>query len=260
MKLKRKNNKKKVIFRYNKFKSVLDYFKNKGKVNYHIEICFAQIGSGKSTDIAKRCYKELYRKNRRYKYIYTNIETGIPGVRMFDTNDFASGKNVFPPGSLVLIDEISLVLDNRKWKKTSEELIEYFRLCRHYKNTLICYSQHYDMEKRLKTMASKLYLMQRKGPWSIKRRISKILTVVTTQVGSSADSQILDTLQFDSIFGGIEVTFIPFWTSLFDSFSTKEYEKPFIPYTHSVPLEPYAPTSTDSLGRDSEMKALDPKE
>lgn len=244
---------KKVIFKYSKFKSLINFIKRKGKVDYHIEIIFAQIGSGKSTDIAKRCYKELYRKKRRYKYIYTNIETNIPGVRTFDAREFASGKYVFPPGSLVLIDEIGLILDNRQWKKTSEELIEYFRLCRHHKNTLIVYSQHYDMEKRLKTMASKLHLMRKHGIFSVKRRISKILSVVTTQNENSADSQIIDTLRFDSIFGGIELTCIPFWTDLFDSFDTTGYDKPNIPYKNIVPLE-LAPSSTDSFGRDSETK------
>lgn len=224
----------KVIFNYHKLDSAIKFRKSKKDNDYHIEVIFAQIGSGKSTDIAKRCYQELYEKHR-YKHVFTNIATEIPGVNQFDPNDFNSGKYYFPECSLILVDEVSLLYDNRSYKSFPKTVSQYLRLCRHYKNTFIFYSQHYDCDKVIRTLASKLWLMRRYGNFSIKRRISKVISVVTSADKGNADSQIVDALQFDSIFGGVAITYIPFWTSLFNSFEKTVSDKSIIPATQPSP-------------------------
>lgn len=207
-------------FSYNGFKSIIHYFKNK-RQTYNIEVLFAPIGSGKSTDIARRAYKELItRKRKNYDYIYTNIDIALPGVRTFNIDDFNSGNYKFPPRSLIMIDEVSLCYNNRDYKSFPKSVNEYLRLSRHYKNSFIFYSQHYDCDKTIRTLATKLYLMKKLGNFTIKRRISKKIAVHdSTDDKGSTDSQIVDSLSFDFFIGGTSIIYIPWWTDLFDSYS-----------------------------------------
>lgn len=72
---------------------------------YYTEIRFGKKGSGKTCDIAR----ESLKAQKRGKKVYSNIE--IPGNYVFnplDMKDFT-----FEPNSLVLIDEVGLIWNNR---------------------------------------------------------------------------------------------------------------------------------------------------
>lgn len=226
---------KKSKIRYSKFKSWKSFLKGSKTFNkYHIELIFAQIGSGKSTDIAKKCYRLI--KKGTYKYVYTNIDINIPEVRTFDVADFNAGKFIFPEDSIILIDEVSLLYDNRSFKSFPKPVGNYLRLSRHYKNTFIFYSQHYDCDKVIRTLASRLRYMFKVGHFSITRSVKKVIEVQSTQDSKGgADSQIVDTLKFESVFtrGSIQVTYIPFYVKLFDSYSKSSDYHEEIPFTSS---------------------------
>lgn len=221
---------------YNKLDSIKSFLKGSKTFNkYHIELVFAQIGSGKSTDIARTCYKVL--KSGSYSHVYTNIDINLSGVKTFNVDDFNAGKYRFPEDSLILIDEVSLLYDNRSYKSFPKAVGNYLRLSRHYKNSFIMYSQHYDCDKVIRTLASRLYYMRKVGFISFKRAIRKVISVVTqvNENTKTADSQVCDTLQFCSIFekGAWQFVFIPAWTSLFDSYHIDDPLPP-IPYKSNM--------------------------
>lgn len=223
-------------FNYSKFRSILNFYKNR-KQEYNIQIIFAQIGSGKSTDIARRCYKEIYTKKRkRYEHVYTNININLPGVEMFDPEDFKSGNFYFPPKSLILVDEVGILFSNRDYKNFPKCVHTYLALSRHYMNSFVFYSQHYNIDKSIRDLAMKLKLIRRFGSISITRDITKVIKVMDCQENGSADSQIVDSLQFDFFLCGTHLMYIPFWTNLFNSFEIDYGNKKLIPSSEYQPV------------------------
>ncbi|MCQ2977275.1 MAG: hypothetical protein MJ232_04590 [archaeon] len=213
-------------YKYSKFKSFTKHIKGyKQSQKYHIETIFAQIGAGKSTDIAKQCLK-IYRKGT-YKHIYANIDINLPFVRKYAENDLKRGTFRFPADSIIFCDEAGIVFNNRDYKNFSKELNKYIRKARHFRNSFIFYSQDYLVEKTLRSVSSNLGLIKKFGPFSIKRKIIKIIDVDRPREGQNteaAECAIHDSLKFANIFqkNAIEITFIPFYSNLFNSFDIDE--------------------------------------
>ena len=92
---------------------------------YRLTFVFGKKGSGKSTLMTKIAVKNLKAK----KLVFSNDKT-MSGTIYF--NPVEIGKKNFPPESVVLIDEVSLIWSNRDWKKTPPELIQWFRFQRKY--------------------------------------------------------------------------------------------------------------------------------
>lgn len=229
VKLKKRNK-----YKYSRVKSFLHSFKNyKNNQKYHIETIFAQIGAGKSTDIAKQCLK-IYRKNQ-YTHIYANIDTNLPFVKRFNDEDLKSGKFKFLPDSIIFVDECGVIFNNRSYKDFSMDLNKYIRKSRHWKSSFCFYSQDYLVEKTIRSASMCLYLIKKVGWWSIKRKIKKTLDITRPdQNGNTeaAECAVHDALEFEPLFkkGALEITFLPFYSDLFDSFETDDNLPP-IPFT-----------------------------
>lgn len=105
---------------------------------YTMDLYIANKGAGKSSTLAKNAIKAY----KHHEIVYTNAsDLLINEVRIFNTYDL--GKK-FVDNAYILVDEISLFFDNRNYKNTSKDFIEWLREVRHDRLKVDLFSQSYD--------------------------------------------------------------------------------------------------------------------
>lgn len=144
----------------------------------------------------------------------------IPGCYKIQPEDI--GKYEFPRRSLLIIDEVGMIWDNRDFKNFSAATRDWFKLQRHRGIKVICASQSFDVDKKIRDLADDMFLLTKKlRVFSYGKRILKILDIVEADGSHNSESRIVDQLQFDSLFffwaGSRSLTFIPHWTRYFDT-------------------------------------------
>lgn len=203
---------------------------------YKLIFIFAKKGQGKSTLLTKMALHHL----RRGWHVYSTEP--IPGCYLIAPEDI--GYFEFPAHSLIVIDEIGMIWDNRNFKNFKPEVRDWFKLQRHRKCKVICASQSFDVDKKIRDLADDMFLLQKKfRVFSYGKRILKILDI--TEATGDSESRIVDNLKFDSILwfwaGSRTLTFIPAWTKYFNTFAAPELghkDFPQIPaYGLALPLD-----------------------
>lgn len=185
---------------------------------YKLVMIFGKKGSGKSTLMTKIAVKALKQKKRVYS------STPIPGCYLIDpTTDI--GFNHIPPNSVILIDEVGTIWDNRNFKAFKPEVRDYFKYQRHYRHTVYLFSQTFDVDIKLRNLTDNMYLVRCYfNVFSVARRVNRTIKIV--HPSAEGESRITDDMEFDNILlfwaGAVKFTFIPAWIKYFDSFSTKE--------------------------------------
>lgn len=195
------------------------FFAWKYRNPYKLIMVFGKKGSGKTTFLTKLAYQ--YQKKGRPVY----STEWAPGVRMFDVNQI--GFMSFPENSVIFIDEVGMIWDNRNFKAFKTEVRDYFKLQRHYKHTVYLFSQTFDIDIKLRNLTDAMYLLRcHMGFLSIARKIKR--DIVLVQPTGESEARIADSLEFEpfllSLFGARTVifTFIPRWTKLFNSHEAPE--------------------------------------
>lgn len=190
------------------------YLTRKYRNPYKLIMVFGKKGSGKTTFLAKTAYQYL---KKGYPVFSTER---IPGVIQFDVENI--GKVTFPEHSVILIDEVGMIWDNRNFKTFKPEVRDYFKYQRHEKHIVYLFSQTFDVDIKLRNLTDCMYLCVNHFGWlSIARKIKRSITLVHPQ--GDAESRIADDLEFEpllfSLFGAKTCifTFIPHWAPLFDS-------------------------------------------
>lgn len=183
---------------------------------YKLYMCFGKKGSGKTTLMTKLCLQ--YRKKGWNVY----CDREIPGAVVFPTDAF--GKYQFPPNSLILIDEVGLVWDNRNFKSFPEHVKVYFKYQRQYRHVVYLFSQSFDVDKKIRDLTDHLYIIQNYANcFSIARRVTKFLTVSHASSNVSGESKIVDDYKIDSLWlfflGTVKVTYIPKYAKYFKSYN-----------------------------------------
>ena len=118
--------------------------------------------------------------------VFSNVE--IFGTYKFDPEEF--GFVQFPPKSVILIDEVSLIWDNRNFKSFKPEVARYLRLMRHYKNIVFMFSQSFDVDKKIRDLCDQMYLASNIfGFLSVARKIKKTPTLHQPSEGSDGSRQ-----------------------------------------------------------------------
>jgi DNA helicase HerA-like ATPase len=175
---------------------------------------FGKKGSGKTTFLTKMAYK--YQKKGRPVY----STEWAPGVNVFDVGKI--GYMMFPENSVIFIDEVGMIWDNRNFKQFKPEVRDYFKLQRHYKHTVYLFSQTFDIDLKLRNLTDSMYLLKNHFGWlSVARKIKRSIVLVSPT--GESESRIADNLEFEpfllSLFGANTVifTFIPHWARLFNS-------------------------------------------
>lgn len=195
------------------------YLAYKYRNPYKLIMVFGKKGAGKTTFLTKLAYQ--YQKKGRLVY----STEWAPGVRMFDVQMI--GKMSFPENSVIFIDEVGMIWDNRNFKSFRADVRDYFKLQRHYKHTVYLFSQTFDVDIKLRNLTDAMYLLKCHMGWlSVARKIKR--DIVLVQPTGESESRIADSLEFEpfllSLFGckTIIFTFIPRWAKLFNSHEAPE--------------------------------------
>lgn len=201
--------------------SVYHFLTRKYVNPYTLTFIFAKKGQGKSTLLTKLALQHL----KRGWTVYSTDP--IPGCYYVPVEDV--GYYEFEPHSLLIIDEIGMIWDNRNFKKFPVEVRDWFKLQRHRQVKVICASQSFDVDKKIRDLADNMFLLQKKfRVFSWGKRILKVLDIVEADGNTQSESRIVDQLKFDSLFffwaGSRTLTFIPHWVKYFDSFAAPELD------------------------------------
>lgn len=123
---------------------------------YKLILYMGKKGVGKSTVLQKQAYKH-YRDKWN---IYCNIgDTTFSKAHEIDCTKL--WEQDIKPHSVVLIDEVNLLWDNRDFKKFPQELNRWFRAQRHMKIKVIMFSQTADVDKKIRDLTDRIYLVRR---------------------------------------------------------------------------------------------------
>lgn len=173
---------------------------------YRLIFLIGKRGSGKTSLIAKLSLKY---QRKGYK-VYSNIE--IPGNYVFDPSNI--GIDTFEPNSIVFLDEIGLLYDNRKFKDFKDYTVQWFKYSRQYKIKMYMFSQAFDVDKKIRDLTDEMYLLTRLGKVTVIRKVHKKLGISTDQDGNG---QLVDTYRFGSIFD-TKFIYLPRYYGMFKSF------------------------------------------
>lgn len=181
---------------------------------YKLIFVFGKKGCGKSTLLTKLAYK--YKKKKWTVYSTENL----PGIENID-NPKEIFNIDFPEHTCILIDEVSLIWDNRDFKTMDKRTVEWFRYQRHHKCRVYFFSQTFDIDKKLRDLADDMYLVNKYlRVWVIAKHIVRKPVVV--HPGPDSPARIDDDMVVDGpllwVFGGRISAFIPYWARKFDSF------------------------------------------
>lgn len=206
-----------LIIAYILFTFVYYYIKYMNK--HKLIMIFGKKGSGKTTYMVKLAYKY----SRQGRPVFSNVD--IPNTYHFDDSDI--GQYGFPENSVIMVDEVGMIWDNRDFKNFQNYVRDYFKLQRHYKHTVYLFSQSFDIDKKLRDLTDQMYLITNfMNCMSILRRINKKVGIVET---SNGESKLIDQYVFDSLLffwcGSIQFTWLPNWIGMYDSF-----ERPQLPF------------------------------
>lgn len=142
-----------------------------------VSLYFGLPGCGKTTMLAKLAHdtdllieKDLKRvakglpRKCPYDYVYTNIELiGLKHCRKI-TFDMLGRYDV--RNALILIDEATIEVDSRDYKKFSQASKEFILLHRHYRCDIAFFTQQWDgVDKKIRVITDRVYYLY-KGVFS----------------------------------------------------------------------------------------------
>lgn len=187
---------------------------------YKLTMVFGKKGSGKSTLMVRLAYQYLA---KGWTVFCTER---LDGCIHIDYNDI--GFKQIPPDSLLLIDEVGMIWDNRNFKNFKSQVRDWFKLQRHYKVKVVLFSQTFDIDKKLRDLTDDMFLVTNKlRIFSWAKRI--IRTVVLVQPGPDTPARIDEELKYDSFlwwpFGSRILTYIPRWAPYFDSHNCPQLDE-----------------------------------
>lgn len=118
-----------------------------------VSLYFGLPGCGKTTMLAKKALDGV--RSGRYKYVYSNVHTAIPGVTYID-NDCIGTYEL--RDCLVLIDEATLFADSRDHKNFSKGQISYFLEHRHRNADIVLFTQQWDgVDRKIRVITDRVY-------------------------------------------------------------------------------------------------------
>lgn len=188
---------------------------------------FGKKGSGKSTLLSKIAYESLKKGKTVYSQEIMSFKIRTKAFHkkeLYSTISFDPSRiydYTFPVGSVILIDEASLLWSNRDFKHFDKGIVEWFQQQRKFKVSVHLFSVSFDIDKKIRDLCDEMYIVQKfMRVLSIARHVVRKPVIVHPQ--GEAPASIQDDIIEDGLllapFGGMKVTFIPRWTKYFDSF------------------------------------------
>ena len=140
---------------------------------FKLIMIFGKKGSGKSTLLTRLALKYI----KQGRLVYSNTPLNIPGVRLYDVQDI--GEYTFPPYSIVFVEEVGMIWDNREFAKFRNDVRDWFKLQRHHKVTVYLFSQTFDIDVKLRNLTDLMYMCTNHlNVISIARRVNRKLVIV----------------------------------------------------------------------------------
>lgn len=177
---------------------------------WDVTLFLGKKGSGKTSLCAKLSQKYL----KKGFNVYSNVE--LPGVLVFNPTDLID----FTPKekSVLIIDEVSLIWDNRNWAKFDSGYTQWFRYSRQYKCKVYLFTQTWDVDVKIKGLVDNLVMMSRVGKITLLRPVIKNLGISTDDKGNG---QLVDSFKFGSIFNWSFI-YLPRYYGFFKSYNPPE--------------------------------------
>lgn len=183
---------------------------------YTLDIFFGRKGCGKSSTLQRLAAK--YNK-LGWKCYCDEGNTMQPFVIPIDAKHIYQYR--FPSNSVVFIDEINLLWDNRKFKDFPDGLQYFLRMQRHKKIKLIMFSQTYDCDLKIRNLADRLYICNKFARVFTFCKAYVKCPVVLTSEQTTTEARISD--DFKPLpFWCNTFTFIPRWVKKYDSFRDED--------------------------------------
>lgn len=214
----------------------LIYMSMKYSNPYKLIMVFGKKGAGKTTYLCKLTQQYL----KKGRPVYSTCD--IPGAYRIQGTDV--GNVQFPPESVILMDEVGMLYDNRNWKNgnMTSAVRDYFKLQRHYRHTVYLFSQAWDIDVKLRNLTDSMYLLINYfGFFTVGKQIKRRIVVV--KPSQDCESRIADELVISPFlmtpFGARIFVYIPHWCKLFDSheapaLASREYDR--IAYPEGVTI------------------------
>ena len=199
------------------------YFVIKFHNPFRLDMIFGKKGCGKTTTL---CMLAL--KYQRKGWTVYSTEA-LPGCRKFDVQNL--GQYHFAKKSVILIDEVGMIWDNRDFKNFKTHVRDWFKYQRHAQCRVYLFSQTFDIDKKLRDLTDEMYMMVNVlGVLSYGKRIKKKICVV--HPSGDGESRLADDLEispfFTAPFGGRMFCWIPKYAKYIQSFDI--WELPDMPY------------------------------
>lgn len=216
---------------------ILLFFAWRYRNPYRLIMVFGKKGSGKTTFIVKMTHKYL----KRGFQVYSTVP--VPGAYLFDVSKI--GFCDFPPESVIFIDEVGMIWDNRNFKNFKTEVRDYFKLQRHYRHTVYLFSQSFDVDLKLRNLTDSMYLIKNYlNVFSVARRVNRSITIV--HPSGEGESRIADDLDFAPLLAfwtfPVRLTWIPSWVRYFNSFEVPtlgDLDYTLCPYPDDFDFRPW---------------------
>lgn len=194
---------------------------------YKLIMVFGKKGAGKSTLQTKLALN--YSKKGWTVYCTSHIPC------TYYIPEELIGKVELERHSVLLVDEVGMLWDNRDFKSFSKEVRDWFKLQRHRKVKVYLFSQTFDVDKKIRDLVDEMYLINNVlRCFSYAKRINRRITI--TKATDTNGSTLADELYFDSILffwcGSRKLTFIPKYAKYFDSYECpklKDYNFEYLP-------------------------------
>jgi hypothetical protein len=169
-------------------------------------------GCGKTCTLAKLAL----RYNKKGYKVYTNVE-GISNTYFFNPKQLDT---LTPdPNSIILIDEVGLVWDNRSFANFKAN--EWFKYSRQYKCKVILFSQAFDIDLKIRNLVDNMYLMTRIGKGVIYRPVVKKLGIVQKPDGTG---DLADTYRYGGLLSW-KFTYLPRYYGLFNTYNPPQRDQ-----------------------------------
>lgn len=192
---------------------------------YKLHYFFGKKGAGKSLLMVSYILKYI----KKGYTIYSDIPgLNINGVRQISAKDL----DTFVPSSnsVLFLDEVGISFDNRKFKSFSDGSRDFFKFQRKYKVIVFMNSQSFDVDKKIRDLIDRFYLIQSFGNViCLCRPINRKVALV--EATSQGESRVADNLKF-APFWEWKFIYMPHYFKYFDSFDAPS--RSILPFSEVV--------------------------